>query len=874
MRYTSRVITALISRTGLGACSVLLCGSVAWAEGVTVSGTVQDAGGSPLGAARLSLSSDVGETREAESDGNGRFAFDDVAPGKYVVRVQASTHLPLEMPLQVTTQPPRPLRIQMKLGIDEEVTVEDVTPEQERTAAANNGDTLSLHGDFIQGLPTAPGAQGLTDLVSSFVSPAAQGTGGASILVDGAEDSALTIPSDAIRRIKVNRDPYSTEYRRPGKGRIEILTQDGSRRRFKGGAAFTWRTSAFDARNALSGTRQEVNRRSLQMSFGGPLWKKPGAHGAGSFFLGAEYLTGVEDRIVAAQTVSGPLSAAIPARDRLMSGLARADLRSGLHRASLRYYYASESSTNRHVGGLRLPEQGYDGRDGPEHTVQAAGSFISSRYINDVQFTLAVRKRREGRPAHGPALDVNGAFLGGEPQVDRAGDRTRLELRNVGTVVLGPHTFRFGAGARRDALTETDASGFGGIFEFASLADFSRARPFVYRVSRGTPRLSLVSWETEAFAQDEIKLGSPLRLMVGARYDRSSEIHDRDNVAPRLAVAYSPGSQKSVFRAGFGVFYERLPSWVSERRLLEDGARVRSLVVVHPSYPDPFRAGETSVVPPSVFRTAANLETPYTVQASAAWERQLGRWTVMTLEYAFLRGYHLFRARDVNAPLPGTGLRPDPSLRNVVEIGSSGRMRSHALTFTYRGTVGRHFKATAQYTLAQTRNDVPGAGADPLGGTSLGLPADNYDLEKEYGRADFDRRHQVSLAGLLELPLRIQIGALLRYKSPIPFDITTGRDDNGDTYANDRPPGVRRNAGRGPRFTQLDLRLTKQIRTASPFPGDKRRRGSVQMVLDAFNVLNQVNYGPYVGVVTSPFFGRAVAAKEPRAFQFAVRYGF
>jgi hypothetical protein len=246
----------------------------------------------------------------------------------------------------------------------------------------------------------------------------------------------------------------------------------------------------------------------------------------------------------------------------------------------------------------------------------------------------------------------------------------------------------------------------------------------------------------------------------------------------------------------------------------------------------------------------------------------------MTIEYAFMRGFQLFRLRDVNAPLPETGLRPDPSLRNVLEIGSSGRMSSHALTFTYRGQVGPHFKATAQYTLARTRNDVPGAGLDSGAGPHLGLPADNYDLEEEYGRADFDHRHRVSLAGLLELPFRIQIGALLKYKSAAPFDITTGRDDNGDTYANDRPPGVRRNAGDGPAFTQLDLRLTKAIRTASPFPGEKRRRGSMQVVLDAFNLLNKVNYGPYVGAMTSPFFGRAVVAKVPRTFQFAARYSF
>ncbi|PYQ18692.1 MAG: hypothetical protein DMF79_14325, partial [Acidobacteria bacterium] len=160
-----------------GWCGLLLGASVSWAQGVPVRGTVEDAAGDPLGGAKLSLSGEVGEKREAESERDGRFAFPDVAPGRYVIHVQAGPHLPFEMPLEVTTQPPRPLRIHLRLGIDEEVSVDDVTPDQERAGAANNADAVSFHDDFIQGLPTAPGGQGLTDLVSLFLSPAAQGSG-------------------------------------------------------------------------------------------------------------------------------------------------------------------------------------------------------------------------------------------------------------------------------------------------------------------------------------------------------------------------------------------------------------------------------------------------------------------------------------------------------------------------------------------------------------------------------------------------------------------------------------------------------------------------------------------------------------------------
>jgi hypothetical protein len=40
--------------------------------------------------------------------------------------------------------------------------------------------------------------------------------------------------------------------------------------------------------------------------------------------------------------------------------------------------------------------------------------------------------------------------------------------------------------------------------------------------------------------------------------------------------------------------------------------------------------------------------------------------------------------------------------------------------------------------------------------------------------------------------------------------------------------------------------------------------------IDAFNVLNRVNDIGYIGTLSSPFFGRAVAAHSPRRVQLSV----
>jgi hypothetical protein len=44
--------------------------------------------------------------------------------------------------------------------------------------------------------------------------------------------------------------------------------------------------------------------------------------------------------------------------------------------------------------------------------------------------------------------------------------------------------------------------------------------------------------------------------------------------------------------------------------------------------------------------------------------------------------------------------------------------------------------------------------------------------------------------------------------------------------------------------------------------------------VDAFNVLNRVNYADYVGNLSSPFFGQAVATRPARRLHLSFRFTF
>ena len=187
---------------------------------------------------------------------------------------------------------------------------------------------------------------------------------------------------------------------------------------------------------------------------------------------------------------------------------------------------------------------------------------------------------------------------------------------------------------------------------------------------------------------------------------------------------------------------------------------------------------------------------------------------------------------------------------------------------SFQGRVVKPFKVKAQYTLSRTTDDVS---------SLFDLPANSLDLRPERGRSDFDKLHRFNFAGILDLPWDFRVGSILTLASGVPFDITTGFDDNGDSIVNDRPIGVGRNTGRGPGFAQLDLRFSKLLDLPMLFNDKDKDRGGfrrLELNLDVFNALNRNNLTDVIDELSSPLFGRANGSLQARTIQFSVRFNF
>src|SRR5205085_6971907 len=114
------------------------------------------------------------------------------------------------------------------------------------------------------------------------------------------------------------------------------------------------------------------------------------------------------------------------------------------------------------------------------------------------------------------------------------------------------------------------------------------------------------------------------------------------------------------------------------------------------------------------------------------------------------------------------------------------------------------------------------------------------------------------------------VGVGLTMNSAGPYTETLGSDVYNNGRGRARPVGVPRNSLQGAAFAALDLRASREIKLHG---GDKGER-AFTVALDAFNILNRVNYGLFDGTLGSPLFGRPVTARAPRQIQLSGRVKF
>src|ERR1700728_4742933 len=252
--------------------AILVISTIAcWAQNTgTIRGVVTDPSAAVIpGAAVVAVGNGV--TRSVRTDNQGRYTVLNVPPGTYNLRVEAKGFVPfVKADLDVPATQATALDVALRIATEtQQVQVSDTSAAQLSTDASSNVSALVLKEEDLEQLPDDP--DDLQSDLQALAGPAA-GPNGAQFFIDGFSGGQLP-PKSSIREIRINSNPFSSEFDAPGFGRIEILTRPGTDN-IHGQVSVNYGNEIFDTRNPLLSKEPPYNSTQLNANIGGPLGKK------------------------------------------------------------------------------------------------------------------------------------------------------------------------------------------------------------------------------------------------------------------------------------------------------------------------------------------------------------------------------------------------------------------------------------------------------------------------------------------------------------------------------------------------------------------------------------------------------------------------
>ena len=375
------------------------------------------------------------------------------------------------------------------------------------------------------------------------------------------------------------------------------------------------------------------------------------------------------------------------------------------------------------------------------------------------------------------------------------------------------------------------------------------------------------------------------------------------NFEPRVGFAWSPfGDEKTVIRSAYAIFVDQPVTGL-----------VSGLASNPPyAFPVTFTTSGTGLSLQNAYGLAGGSVAPTSVAHNyknamvQSWnfniQRNLGNDYGLMVGYFANKGTDLNIARNYNQPINGvrpyqrlsasSAIDPGLPLGNVTVYESVGNSSYNALWLTLQKRFSSGLQFSTSYTWSKSIDDNSR--------NVEGLVVQNsYDLRDDRGLSDFDARNRFVLSGIYDLPFKgnrlkegweISLIEQIQSGNPINFHVTntsftgaagtlrplvtgnvvTGYSPatNGNpayvTYVQD--PGVflnqsnafgnlGRNAIIGPGFSNLDAALVKNTKLNERF--------RFQIRADAFDLLNQANFGQPGSTVGTSTFGLITNTRFP-----------
>ncbi|HTA59778.1 MAG TPA: carboxypeptidase regulatory-like domain-containing protein [Candidatus Baltobacteraceae bacterium] len=805
----------------------------------SIRGQVTDPSSAALVGATVLLTTPSGGSMDTATNKEGVYEFKNLAAGTYEIKAVAAGFAMFDKGgVALAAGQALNFNIPLTLEIEKEKVEVNASTTQLDVSPQNNANSIVLQGKDLEALSDDPDE--LSSELQALAGPSA-GPNGGQIYIDGFTAGQLP-PKASIREIRINQNPFSSEYDKLGYGRIEIFTKPGTDK-LHGQLQVQGNTSSFNSRNPFETAQEGVsppgyNSEQYSGNVGGPINKKA------SFFFNIERRNIGALNVVSA-TVLDPANnfAIVPESLAVANPQTRTNLSPRIdyqispnNTLTVRYQYFRDVATNAGVGQFNLPETGSNTL-GVEHTLQATDTqIIGAHAINESRFQF-VRTDNESTPLQtGTTVDVGGAFKGnGSGNFGSSDIQNRYEYQNTTFLNYGKHAWKFGGRIRATNDRDQVSNNFNGTFSFGSRPNpdptciptpannnciitpivayqitqqgIAAGLPFAtiqamgggasyftqtFQTAGGTQIIPSTVTLVDAglFIQDDWKVRPNVTLSYGLRFETQNNFPDKSDFAPRIGLAWGIGGSaknppKTVLRAGFGMFYDRFTYDLVEtqQRFNQQNPLQQQLQIQNPTFflplPNPVPSG---TLVSTQYQANNNLRAPYTIQTGVTLERQVTKFANLALTYLNSRGVHQFYTNNLNPFLPETATsaagRPFPNLGNIFQYQSAADFEQNQLIVNGSVRLGAKFSLFGYYTYNHANSDTSGVNS---------FPSDPRDLRLDYGRASYDIRNRLFLGGTIGLPRGFRLSPFVIASSGIPFNITTGTDPFQDNLYNVRP---------------------------------------------------------------------------------------
>jgi hypothetical protein len=581
-----------------------------------IRGQVTDPSGATVASATVLLTTPSGGSMDTTTNKDGIYEFKNLAPGTYQIKAVAQGFsLFTKTDVAVTAGQVTRVNISLQLEVQQEKVQVSADTAQVDVNPASNANSITLAGKELDALSDDPDE--MESELQALAGPSA-GPNGGQIYIDGFTAGQLP-PKASIREIRINQNPFSSEYDKLGYGRIEIFTKPGTDK-FHGQFMVLGNTEQFNARNPFEilppGTSTpSYHSEQYSGNIGGPINKKTsffftidrrdiGALGIinGTVVCGDQVLQ-IPCAPTQPQFSIVPYSQAVPNPQTRTNLSPRVDYQlTPNNTLTGRYQYFRDSQTNEGVGQFNMEGQGTNVLE-TEHTVQLTDTqTVNPTTINEVRFQYIHDNTQTNPVSAAVSVNVGGAFDGlGTGGGAISDTENHYEIQETIYKTFTKHSLKIGGRLRSITDDNSTAANFSGVFTFGTQTEFGctatptapcpTASPIevyqatvqglaagltipeiqakygyggaqYYTQTSGVPFASVNVTDLGLFAQDDWKVRPNLTVSYGLRFETQNHLANTVDFAPRIGIAYGIGGNaknppKTVLRAGFGMFYDR-----------------------------------------------------------------------------------------------------------------------------------------------------------------------------------------------------------------------------------------------------------------------------------------------------------------------------